>query len=345
MSQVNGLCHFLLDTEFLQPQRQAIVKQPSIEQISIWILEALEEEWQREPDWLVCRTAKYVLGPLKQKHNLTDADIKRGLYFCIEKGFIKTLNRADGQAIQPSNNGLAILGEIEMSRIEKQEKKRWTRSDKIALAGFIFTVIVFVIGLGVFERRKSIPASANTIEIAEKFILSGLKSPTTAKFSGASIEQRSTNVFLVSGFVDSQNSFGAMLRGTWLCLISNSPPNHWTCIVASVDGTPIISPKSPENLELLSSQIVVFRDETSLLPEQHKYKTVKGVVKNISTHPLGQIVITYYLYNSEGNLAGSSKANDVRVGNPLKPGETWNFTTEAFDSELTAKLEKIESYQ
>ena len=217
-----SLCHFLLDTRILRTQRQATVKPPSIEQISIWILEALEEEWQREPDWLKCRTAKYVLGSLKQKHNLTDADIKRGLNFCVENGYIKALNRADGQAIQPSNNGLGILGEIAISRIEKQEKKKWTRADKIALAGFIFTVIAFVVGLGVFENRKTISPSSNTVEIAEKFILSGLKSPATAKFSGASYEQRGTNVFLVSGFVDSQNSFGAMLRGTWLCLISNA---------------------------------------------------------------------------------------------------------------------------
>ena len=211
--------------------------------------------------------------------------------------------------------------------------------------GFVTLGIFSLLILIYFENKTAMPASSSAIEIAEKFVLSGLKSPTTAKFSGASYEQRGTNVFLVSGYVDSQNSFGAMLRGTWLCLISNSPPDHWTCVVASVDGTPIISPEPPQNLELLSSQIVAFRDETSLQPEQHKYKTVKGVVKNISTHPLGQIVITYYLYNGEGNLAGSAKANDVRIGDPLKPGETWDFTTEAFNYELTPKLDTMESYQ
>ena len=108
------------------------------------------------------------------------------------------------------------------------------------IVGFVTLGIFSLLVLIYFENKATITASSSAIEIAEKFILSGLKSPTTAKFSRASYEQRGTNVFLVSGYVDSQNSFGAMLRGTWLCLISNTPPNHWTCIVASVDGTPII---------------------------------------------------------------------------------------------------------
>ena len=320
------------------------MKPPSIEQISIWILEAFEEEWQREPDWLKCRISKYVLGPLKQRHNLADADITRGLRFCAEKGYIKTLNREDGQAILPSDCGLAALGTIAMNRIEEKEKKKWTRTDKIALASFAFTVIAFLFGLIFFESWKTTtPVSADIVEIAEKFILSGLKAPATAKFSGATYEQRGSNVFLVSGYVDSQNSFGAMLRGSWLCLVSNSPPNHWTCIVATVDGTPIISPEPAQNLQLMNSQTVTFRDETSLQPEQHKYKMVKGVVKNISTHSLKDVFITYYLYDSEGKLAGSAKA--TRVENSLNPGETWNFTTAAFDNNLTPKLEKLESYQ
>ncbi len=215
----------------------------------------------------------------------------------------------------------------------------------VKIVGFVTLGIFSLLVLIYFENKATITASSSAIEIAEKFILSGLKSPTTAKFSRASYEQRGTNVFLVSGYVDSQNSFGAMLRGTWLCLISNTPPNHWTCILASVDGTPIISPEPPQNCELLSSQIVVFRDEMSLQPEKHKYKTVKGVVKNISTHPLKSIFITYNLYDGERNLAGFAKANDVRVGDPLKPGETWDFTTEAFDYQLTPKLDTMKSNQ
>jgi hypothetical protein len=207
-------------------------------------------------------------------------------------------------------------------------------------------VIIGIFGLFILislANKTTTPASSSVIEIAEKFILSGLKSPTTAKFSGASYKQRGANVFLVSGYVDSQNSFGAMLRGTWLCLVSNTPPNNWTCIIATVDGTPIISPEPPQNLKLLSSQITVSRDETSLQPDQHKYKSIEGVVKNISTQPLKSIFITYYLYDRGGNLAGSAKAN--RVVDSLNPGETWDFTTESFDYDLTPKLEKMESYQ
>ena len=119
----------------------------SIEKISIWVLEALEEEWRREPDWLKCRLASEVLSPLKPEHQIEDADITRGLHFLIERRYIKALNRADGQALMPSDDGLAMLGKIALSRIEEQEKKKWTRADKIALASLIFAVITFFVGI------------------------------------------------------------------------------------------------------------------------------------------------------------------------------------------------------
>jgi len=119
----------------------------SIETISIWILEALEEEWRREPDWLKCRLASEVLGPLKPAHQIEDADITRGLHFLMDRRYIKALNRSDGQALLPSDDGLAMLAKIDLSRIEEQEKKQWTRADKIALASLLFSVITFCLGL------------------------------------------------------------------------------------------------------------------------------------------------------------------------------------------------------
>jgi len=40
-----------------------------------------------------------------------------------------------------------MLSKIALVRIEEEEKKKWTRADKIALASFIFTVIAFFVGL------------------------------------------------------------------------------------------------------------------------------------------------------------------------------------------------------
>jgi hypothetical protein len=148
MSQPKALCQFLLDTEFLQAQSQSM-KQPSVEQISIWVLEALEEEWRRDPSLLTCHPASQVLGPLKAKYKIEDADITRALTFMISpsRQYLQIVNRDDGQAILPSDTGLAILGKIALSRIEEQEKKKWTRADKIALASLAFSVIAFVVGV------------------------------------------------------------------------------------------------------------------------------------------------------------------------------------------------------
>jgi hypothetical protein len=122
---------------------------PSVEKISIWVLEALEEEWRRDPSLLTCRPASQVLGPLKTKHNIEDADIDRAIMFMISptRQYLQVVNREDGQAILPSDNGLAMLSKIALVRIEEEEKKKWTRADKIALASFIFTVIAFFVGL------------------------------------------------------------------------------------------------------------------------------------------------------------------------------------------------------
>jgi hypothetical protein len=120
---------------------------PSVEQISIWILEALEEEWRRECDLVKCRTTAVVLGEVMAKHSLKNADIDRGLHFCIERQYIKAVNREDGQAMLPSNYGLAILAKIAKVGIEEQEKRKWSRADKISLASLIFGVITFFIGV------------------------------------------------------------------------------------------------------------------------------------------------------------------------------------------------------
>lgn len=134
-------------------------KMPPVERISIWILEALEEEWRREPDLMKCRLTSEVLGPLKDRYKIEDKDITRALHFMLadSRRYLTVLTRPDGQAILPSDNGLAIMAKIAESRIEDTEKKKWSRSDKIALASFVFSVVTFAIGFfaGAQSSKKS----------------------------------------------------------------------------------------------------------------------------------------------------------------------------------------------
>jgi hypothetical protein len=71
-------------------------------------------------------------------------------------------------AIVPSDNGLAILAKIELSRMEEKEKKKWSRADKIALASLIFSVVSFFARYYFGDRNAksstdNLPASSQTI--------------------------------------------------------------------------------------------------------------------------------------------------------------------------------------
>jgi hypothetical protein len=131
------------------------VEKPTVEKISIWVLEAVEQEWRREPDYLKCRPASEVLGPLKSKHSIEDADIDHAIHFMCSpsRKYLTVLNRDDGMVVFPSDNGLAILAKIELSRIEEKEKKKWSRADKIALASLIFSVVSFFAGYYFGDRN------------------------------------------------------------------------------------------------------------------------------------------------------------------------------------------------
>lgn len=55
------------------------------------------------------------------------------------------------------------------------------------------------------------------ISVCRDHIRSMLKAPSTAKFSAESATDKGDGTFRVFGYVDSQNSFGAMIRSSWGC--------------------------------------------------------------------------------------------------------------------------------
>lgn len=64
----------------------------------------------------------------------------------------------------------------------------------------------------------------------EQFIPAQLKAPATAQFSGATITKVTPSavgdVYTISGSVDAQNSFGALIRSRWTCVLHWSE-DHW----------------------------------------------------------------------------------------------------------------------
>ena len=56
---------------------------------------------------------------------------------------------------------------------------------------------------------------------AQEQVKNNLKSPTTAEFNTkASVSSYNDTTFIVSGTVDSQNGFGAMIRSNYSCIIT-----------------------------------------------------------------------------------------------------------------------------
>lgn len=77
------------------------------------------------------------------------------------------------------------------------------------------------------------PDRTDACVMAQQFVLDGLKSPATAKFPGWSetdcrVSQRG-RIWVVSSFVDSQNSFGALLRSDYTVeMIYYPATGNWT---------------------------------------------------------------------------------------------------------------------
>jgi serine/threonine protein kinase len=79
------------------------------EQIAIWILEALKDEYEREPDLLKCRTEGVILGEMMVKRSLSQVDINRAIRFLLSNRAIEAVNRNDGRATRPTATGLKYL--------------------------------------------------------------------------------------------------------------------------------------------------------------------------------------------------------------------------------------------
>ena len=74
--------------------------------------------------------------------------------------------------------------------------------------------------------------------ICREFVKDNLKAPTTAKFpstSEAVIEKMATNLFEVRSYVDSENSFGAMIRTNYSCQVRYKGKDYWNLVDLSFD--------------------------------------------------------------------------------------------------------------
>ena len=97
------------------------------EQIAIWILRALKDEWERDPSLLTCRTEAVVLGPFKAEFKISDTDIDRGMNFLVSRGMLKAVNRKDGRAACPSERGFQHLASHDAAKKQEAYRKQDVR--------------------------------------------------------------------------------------------------------------------------------------------------------------------------------------------------------------------------
>jgi hypothetical protein len=118
----------------------------------------------------------------------------------------------------------------------------------VLMSGFVCLVLA-CLGVGSSTNpptpRETKPTSAARTSdnetsakiMSEDFVTSYLKSPSTADFpwKAESVIREGTG-WRVNSYVDSQNSFGAMIRLHYTCVVENIDGDSWKCTSLVIDG-------------------------------------------------------------------------------------------------------------
>lgn len=92
-------------------------------------------------------------------------------------------------------------------------------------------VVLFVILSYVYDAvHKSGPSDEDAYVMSEVFVKDILKCPSSAEFaltSEATITDLGAGSYRVESYVDSQNSFGAMMRTYYTCKLTKVDEENW----------------------------------------------------------------------------------------------------------------------
>jgi len=108
---------------------------------------------------------------------------------------------------------------------------------------------------------------------AQQFVLRGLKAPSTAKFPALPYNTSAdgNGLYKVDSFVDSENSFGAMIRSDWTVLMRLSGET-WTLERMIIGGEAVYDPvQTQKNLEKQKAAQAEIDRLTSEIDRQLEY--------------------------------------------------------------------------
>lgn len=75
----------------------------------------------------------------------------------------------------------------------------------------------------------------HVVDACQDAIRAKLKSPTSAEFSDVKVDHvDGSSVYRIDGAIDSQNGFGAMVRGSYRCTMSTNSDGEWVATIAEV---------------------------------------------------------------------------------------------------------------
>ncbi|WP_284536317.1 hypothetical protein [Nocardioides sp. T2.26MG-1] len=71
---------------------------------------------------------------------------------------------------------------------------------------------------------------AGAKDVCQQFVGKRLKSPGSADFSGETVTENTDGSWTVSGDVDSQNSFGGLVRNSYTCKVRHTSGADWRLV-------------------------------------------------------------------------------------------------------------------
>lgn len=119
-----------------------------------------------------------------------------------------------------------------------------TPNKKIAVfsGGFSIAMLLMFLLIGAPPNTNTLPDGSKNEKLGaaimcQSFVENSLKSPQSAKFplTASKAQYLGTNKYILSSYVDSQNSYGAMIRSNFDCIVyRNNENNNWELLQLNI---------------------------------------------------------------------------------------------------------------
>lgn len=142
--------------------------------------------------------------------------------------------RAGGHPLAGGIGGWRIAGTV--TGVDGQQPAKPASKGSLALLVVFVVAVVFVCVTAFISRSgdDSDPDPGPDAErVCQDFVKKRLKAPATAKFSDVNHSGGVDGEYTVTGAVDSQNSFGALIRSDFTCTVKDDG-DQWRLVTINV---------------------------------------------------------------------------------------------------------------